>query len=324
MGLLEDDSQTVKTHHPFCLTLWLIFMNRLPIPKKMQIHLTGFLTDSTPVFMAALWNLQIEVQTSPAGIPQSFVEEKKVETRRAKQGDTRALTERDRKQKLDEIRELERSEKSDRGGGRRNWKRRSTERQWLEQPWRREQSFPRFQSKENISRPLASTISLSSSPPVAGRPPAIARLVPATLRIAPAPAAPSARVRIAHIYTAGLRPLVILLVTTTLAPLALFLTHETTSGTAGVEGMTAAAHRRAEDVSAPHCRRGGALPVEAPTTLIADAVQAHVAPEKAAHCPASGRRLLRVGNGASGIGVRTGAGAGAGVQRTGGALQTAV
>jgi hypothetical protein len=54
----------------------------------MQIHLTGFLTDSTLVFMAALWNLLIEVQTSPAGIPQSFLEEKKVETRRANEGDT--------------------------------------------------------------------------------------------------------------------------------------------------------------------------------------------------------------------------------------------
>jgi PWI domain len=158
----------------------------------MPTNLTGFLTDSTPVFMAVLWNLLIEAQTSPAGILQSFVEEKKVETRRAKEGDTRALTDRDRRQRLDEIRELERSERSDRGSGRRNWKRWSTERQWLEQPWMREQPFLRFQSKENISRPLASTIPPRPSPLVAGRPPAIARLVPATLRIAPAPAAPSA------------------------------------------------------------------------------------------------------------------------------------
>ncbi|KAH9174874.1 PWI domain-containing protein, partial [Lactarius sanguifluus] len=65
MGLLEDESQPT------------------PDPKKMQINLTGFLTDSTPVFMAALWNLLIEAQTSPAGIPRSFVEEKKEEMRRA-------------------------------------------------------------------------------------------------------------------------------------------------------------------------------------------------------------------------------------------------
>jgi hypothetical protein len=135
---------------------------------------------------------------------------------------------------------------------------------------------------------------------------------------------PHPRVRVAHLYTAGLRPLVILprhhhAGAGAGRPLS---HHETTSGTAGVEGATVAAHRRAEDVSARHRRRGGALPVGAPTTLVADAVQAHVTPEKAAHCPASGRRLLRVGNGASGIGVRTGAGAG--VWRTGETLQKAV
>ena len=84
----------------------------------MQINLTGFLTESTPVFMAALWTLLIEAQTSPAGIPHSFVEEKKEEMRRAKEGDSRALAERDRRQRLDEVRERERSERSDRGGGR--------------------------------------------------------------------------------------------------------------------------------------------------------------------------------------------------------------
>ena len=116
-------------------------MNRLPIPNKMQIHLTGSLTDSTPAFMAALRNVLIKVHTSLVGISQSFVEDNKVEMRRAMEGDTRALTERDRRQRLDEIRERERSEKSDCGGGRRNWKRWSTERQWLERPWRREQSL---------------------------------------------------------------------------------------------------------------------------------------------------------------------------------------
>ncbi|KAH9956278.1 PWI domain-containing protein, partial [Russula dissimulans] len=67
MGLLEDESQPT------------------PDPKKMQINLTGFLTDSTPEFMVALWNLLIEAQASPAGIPRSFVEEKKEEMRRNKQ-----------------------------------------------------------------------------------------------------------------------------------------------------------------------------------------------------------------------------------------------
>ncbi|KAN0125559.1 hypothetical protein V8E52_000766 [Russula decolorans] len=100
MGLLEDKSQPT------------------PDPKKMQINLTGFLTDSTPAFMVALWNLLIEAQASPAGIPRSFVEEKKEEMRRAQEGDTRALTERDRRMRLDDIRERERSERSERGGGR--------------------------------------------------------------------------------------------------------------------------------------------------------------------------------------------------------------
>lgn len=84
----------------------------------MQINLTGFLTDSTPAFMVALWNLLIEAQDSTAGIPRSFVEEKKEEMRRAKEGDTRALAERDRRVRLDEVRERERSERSERGGGR--------------------------------------------------------------------------------------------------------------------------------------------------------------------------------------------------------------
>jgi hypothetical protein len=84
----------------------------------MQINLTGFLTDSTPAFMVALWDLLIEAQASPAGIPRSFVEEKKEEMRRAKEGDTRALAERDRRMRLDEVRERERSERSERGGAR--------------------------------------------------------------------------------------------------------------------------------------------------------------------------------------------------------------
>jgi serine/arginine repetitive matrix protein 1 len=45
----------------------------------MQINLTGFLTSSTPSFMAALWSLLLEAQEHPAGVPQTFVEEKKEE-----------------------------------------------------------------------------------------------------------------------------------------------------------------------------------------------------------------------------------------------------
>ena len=47
----------------------------------MQINLTGFLTNNTPAFMSALWNLLLEAQDSPAGVPRTFVEEKKEEMR---------------------------------------------------------------------------------------------------------------------------------------------------------------------------------------------------------------------------------------------------
>ncbi|KAF8490037.1 PWI domain-containing protein [Gautieria morchelliformis] len=77
MGLLEDES------------------NPTPDPKKMQINLTGFLTASTPTFMTAIWTLLLEAQDSPAGIPRSFVEEKKAEMRNANKGDEKVLEERE-------------------------------------------------------------------------------------------------------------------------------------------------------------------------------------------------------------------------------------
>lgn len=84
----------------------------------MQINLTGFLTKDTPVFMTALWKLLIEAQESAAGVPQSMVEAKKQEMRNAKAGDTRAIEERDRRARLDEIRASERDARnSGRGRG---------------------------------------------------------------------------------------------------------------------------------------------------------------------------------------------------------------
>ena len=68
----------------------------------MQINLTGFLTNSTPDFMVALWALLLEAQDSPAGVPRTFVEEKKEEMRKAREGDTHALDERDRRARLDD------------------------------------------------------------------------------------------------------------------------------------------------------------------------------------------------------------------------------
>ncbi|CAE6481432.1 unnamed protein product [Rhizoctonia solani] len=74
MGLLEDQSKP-------------------PDPKVMQINLTGFLESKTPAFMSALWTLLLEAQTSPAGVPASFVQEKKEELRQKHEADERALAE---------------------------------------------------------------------------------------------------------------------------------------------------------------------------------------------------------------------------------------
>jgi serine/arginine repetitive matrix protein 1 len=42
----------------------------------MQINLTGFLEDKTPQFMLELWNLLLEAQKEPSGIPKQLIEEK--------------------------------------------------------------------------------------------------------------------------------------------------------------------------------------------------------------------------------------------------------
>ena len=151
---------------------------------------------------------------------------------------------------------------------------------------------------------------------MAGRLPAIAHLIRgAGLPIALARAAPSACVRVARLHAAGPPPSEVLpRHHHAVAAVARHLTHhEITSGTARVEGAIAVARHPAEDVSAP--QPVGALQVGALIRLVAGAVQALVVAEKATHHPVSGR--LPVGNEASGIDVRTGAGAG--VQRTGGA-----
>ncbi|ESK88604.1 hypothetical protein Moror_3102 [Moniliophthora roreri MCA 2997] len=98
MGLLEDKSQPT------------------PDPKKMQINLTGFLTKDTPAFMSALWNLLLEAQNDVTGVPRTFVEEKKEELRKARERDTRAFDERDRRARLDDIRGNERGGRGGRGG----------------------------------------------------------------------------------------------------------------------------------------------------------------------------------------------------------------
>ncbi|KAG8685372.1 hypothetical protein FRC09_014779, partial [Ceratobasidium sp. 395] len=74
MGLLEDQSKPID-------------------PKLMQINLTGFLESKTPAFMTALWALLLDAQKSPAGVPSSFVQEKKEELRQKHEADERALAE---------------------------------------------------------------------------------------------------------------------------------------------------------------------------------------------------------------------------------------
>ncbi|KAJ8516754.1 hypothetical protein ONZ45_g5969 [Pleurotus djamor] len=69
MGLLENEHQA------------------FPDPKKMQINLTGFLTKDTPTFMLALWKLLLEAQSEVSGVPRTFLEEKKEEMRKAREGD---------------------------------------------------------------------------------------------------------------------------------------------------------------------------------------------------------------------------------------------
>jgi serine/arginine repetitive matrix protein 1 len=69
----------------------------MPDPRKMQINLTGFLTKDTPAFMSALWKLLVEAQDDVTGVPRTFVEEKKAELRKARENDTRAFDERDRR-----------------------------------------------------------------------------------------------------------------------------------------------------------------------------------------------------------------------------------
>ncbi|EAU89259.2 SR-rich pre-mRNA splicing activator [Coprinopsis cinerea okayama7 len=86
MGLLEDDS------------------NPTPDPRKMQISLQGFLTNKTASFMTELWKLLIEAQEEVTGVPRTFVEQKKEELRRARENDARAIDERDRRMRLDEMR----------------------------------------------------------------------------------------------------------------------------------------------------------------------------------------------------------------------------
>ena len=84
----------------------------------MQINLTGFLNKDAPTFMQELWKLLLECQETDSGVPRSLIEEWKTKNRNVRQNDVRAVEERDRRQRLDEIRSNERDNRRGRGGGR--------------------------------------------------------------------------------------------------------------------------------------------------------------------------------------------------------------
>lgn len=292
----------------------------------MQINLTGFLTDSTPAFMVALWNLLIEAQASPAGIPRSFVEEKKEEMRRAKEGDTRALAERDRRVRLDEVRERERSERADRGGGRGRGRGRRgrggfgnddrSENRTRDNGWSNRggavslASTPSHEHSPHLLRPssvydTALLRVLARLRYVAGHLPATALLVPAALLVALVLA-----VQFVHVQSLLLavdhphREARLLPHHDVAAAAARHRTrHVTKSGIVGPEDATAAVHQRVADaVQVP-------VAVEARNRLVADAVQAPVAVEGIAPSRANGPH--RVGKGVRGTGAGVEAGAGA-------------
>eukprot|EP00126_Sphaerothecum_destruens_P005180 Sdes_comp18619_c0_seq1m8796 len=58
-----------------------------PDPKIIQVNLTGFLEKMTSSFVADLWNLLLDAQSSPTGIPTQMLEQKKreIQTKREEQ-----------------------------------------------------------------------------------------------------------------------------------------------------------------------------------------------------------------------------------------------
>ena len=299
----------------------------------MQINLTGFLTDSTSAFMVALWNLLIEAQASPAGIPRSFVEEKKEEMRRAKEGDTRALTERDRRMRLDEVRERERSERVDRGGGRGrgrgrrgrggigNDSRPDNRTRARDNGWSSRGGAVSHLPIPHTSKALiffCSSVCDIVLPAVlvrlghgAGHRQVIALLARVALPVALVLAVQSVLVRsllraVDHRHRGARR-----LHHHAVAVAAHNHTHPVTmNGIVGPEGATAAVHRRVADGSAH--QHVAVVPVGAQTAVVAGAVQAPVAVEGIVLRRANGHR--HVGEEARGTGASVEAEAGA--QRT--------
>jgi PWI domain len=303
----------------------------------MQINLTGFLTDSTPAFMVALWNLLIEAQASPAGIPHSFVEEKKEEMRRAKEGDTRALAERDRRMRLDDIRERERSERTERGGGRGRGRGRrgrggigNDDNRTRDNGWSSRGgavSLASNRSHEHTSHLLhRSSVRDIALLRVLERLPYVAGHLLVTGLLAPAASLLVVLVLAVQFVHVPLHLLAVDLphreahllphraVTVAAAAVRHHTRHVSKSGIVGAEDATAVVLQR--DVDAPAHPHAAVLRVEARTIHVADAVQAPVAVEGIAPSQAHGPR--RAGEGAREIGAGVKAGVGARMQRMAG------
>ncbi|KAJ8099925.1 PWI domain-containing protein [Lipomyces tetrasporus] len=91
-----------------------------PQIKAIQIQLEGFLPSSTIAakFCRRLWNLLLEAQESPSGIPAKLIEQKKIEVQQTRERRSVLEEQRnandERSAKLDEIRLRERRERDER------------------------------------------------------------------------------------------------------------------------------------------------------------------------------------------------------------------
>ncbi len=51
-------------------------------PRKLQLYLTGFMQKNAKIFVKELWELMVDAQTSPSGIPTVWIEAKSREMER--------------------------------------------------------------------------------------------------------------------------------------------------------------------------------------------------------------------------------------------------
>ncbi|KAF3938469.1 hypothetical protein ABW19_dt0204045 [Dactylella cylindrospora] len=71
-----------------------------PDPKGLQWSLTGFLEQDTPAFCKELWELMLDAQSQPQGIPKRLIEAKKEEMRKEKPGNNEKLENRKRNENV--------------------------------------------------------------------------------------------------------------------------------------------------------------------------------------------------------------------------------